>query len=55
MKSDLLRETFMSEVSASVPTAVLAPPVAEPVDGVALLEQVPHDSPLRTAIHEAQR
>jgi hypothetical protein len=55
MKSDLLRQTFMVQVSAAVPRAVLAPPVAEPVDGVALLEQVPHDSPLQTAIHEAQR
>jgi N-acetylglucosamine kinase-like BadF-type ATPase len=55
MKSDLLRETFISEVSAAVPTAVLAPPVAEPVDGVALLEHVPDDSPLQAAIHEAQR
>jgi N-acetylglucosamine kinase-like BadF-type ATPase len=55
MKSDLLRETFMAEVSAAVPTAVLAPPVAEPVDGVALLEHVPDDSPLQAAIHEAQR
>jgi N-acetylglucosamine kinase-like BadF-type ATPase len=55
MKSDLLRETFASEVSAVVPTAVLAPPVSEPVDGVALLELVPDDSPLQTAIHEAQR
>jgi glucosamine kinase len=55
MKSDLLRETFISEVSAAVPGAVLAPPVAEPVDGVALLEHVPDDSPLQAAIHEAQR
>jgi hypothetical protein len=55
MKSDLLRETFMAEVSAAVPSAVLAPPVAEPVDGVALLEHVPDDSPLQAAIHEAQR
>lgn len=55
MKSDLLRETFIAEVSAAVPTAVLAPPVAKPVDGVALLEHVPHDSPLQAAIHEAQR
>jgi N-acetylglucosamine kinase-like BadF-type ATPase len=55
MKSDLLRETFIFEVSTAVPSAVLAPPVAEPVDGVALLEHVPHDSPLQTAIHEAQR
>jgi N-acetylglucosamine kinase-like BadF-type ATPase len=55
MKSDLLRETFMTEVSAAIPTAVLAPPVSEPVDGVALLEHVPHDSPLQAAIHEAQR
>ena len=55
MKSDLLRETFIFEVSAAVPNAVLAPPVAEPVDGVALLEHVPDDSPLQTAIHEAHR
>jgi len=55
MKSDLLRETFIAEVSAAVPTAVLAPPVAEPVDGVALLELVPNDSPLQAAIHEARR
>jgi N-acetylglucosamine kinase-like BadF-type ATPase len=55
MKSDLLRETFIAEVSAAVPTAVLAPPVAEPVDGVALLEHVPNDSPLQAAIHEARR
>jgi hypothetical protein len=55
MKSDLLRETFIAEVSAAAPTAVLAPPVAEPVDGVALLEHVPHDSPLQAAIHEAGR
>ena len=55
MKSDLLRETFISEVSAAVPRAVLAPPVAEPVDGVALLEHVPNESPLQSAIHEAHR
>jgi hypothetical protein len=55
MKSDLLRETFIAEVSVAVPTAVLAPPVAEPVDGVALLEHLPEDSPLGTAVHEALR
>lgn len=55
MKSDLLRETFIFEVSAAVPNAVLAPPVAEPVDGVALLEHVPDDSPLQSAIYSSSR
>jgi N-acetylglucosamine kinase-like BadF-type ATPase len=55
MKSDLLRETFIAEVLRAVPTAVLAPPVAEPVEGVALLERVPAESPLQSAIHEAKR
>lgn len=55
MKSDLLRETFISEVSAAVPSAVLAPPAAEPVDGVALLDHVPHDSPLLSEIYSSSR
>jgi N-acetylglucosamine kinase-like BadF-type ATPase len=55
MKSDLLRETFIAEVSVAVPTAVLAPPVAEPVDGVALLEHVPNDSPLLSEIYSSSR
>ena len=55
MKSDLLRETFIAEVLRAVPAAVLAPPVAEPVDGVALLEHVPAESPLVPAIHSATR
>jgi N-acetylglucosamine kinase-like BadF-type ATPase len=50
MKSDLLRETFKAEVSAAVPRAVLAPPVADPVDGVALLEHVPASSPLNSLV-----
>jgi len=55
MKSDLLRETFIAEVLRAVPDAVLAAPDGEPIDGVALLEHVPHDSPLHAAIHEARR
>jgi glucosamine kinase len=55
MKSDLLRETFIAEVTRQVPRAVLAPPVGEPVDGVALLEHVPTGSPLMPVIHTATR
>lgn len=55
MKADLLRETFIAEVLRAVPGAILAAPVGEPVDGVALLERVPEESPLRPVIHTATR
>lgn len=55
MKADLLRETFIAEVLRAVPGAVLAAPVGEPVEGVALLERVPDESPLRPVIYTATR
>ncbi len=55
MKSDLLRESFAMELVARIPHAVLVPPVGEPIDGVALLELVPDESPLRPVIHESTR
>jgi N-acetylglucosamine kinase-like BadF-type ATPase len=55
MKSDLLRETFIAEILRQVPRPAVSPPIGEPIDGVALLPEVPSSSPLTAVIHTASR
>lgn len=55
MKAELLRDAFISSIAQAVPLAVFAEPVAEPIDGVALIEQLPEASHLRSVIHTASR
>jgi glucosamine kinase len=55
MKSRLLRETFTSEVTSRIPNADIVPPLADPIDGVAMLESASTVSPFREAIHSARR
>jgi N-acetylglucosamine kinase-like BadF-type ATPase len=55
MKVDLLRELFIVSIKKSVPTASFHEPLAEPIDGVALLPILAHDSPLLSVAHSAER
>jgi N-acetylglucosamine kinase-like BadF-type ATPase len=55
MKAELLKESFLAHIAEAVPHAEFAEPVAEPIDGVAAIDLLPEESPLRTVIHTAQR
>jgi len=55
MKADLLKNTFIESIRAAVPTASFHEPIAEPIDGVALLPTLLADSPLRKVVHSATR
>lgn len=55
MKADLLKNTFIESIKAVVPTASFHEPIAEPIDGVALLPTLLADSPLRKVVHSAKR
>lgn len=55
MKAEILKDAFLSSVADAVPHAVFAEPLAEPIDGVAVMEHLAEDSPLRQVIHTAQR
>ena len=55
MKSELLRNAFGSAIKASAPSAMLQQPIGEPIDGVALLPNVPKDSPLSAKIYSARK
>lgn len=55
MKAHLLKESFVSHIAEAVPHAQFAEPLAEPIDGVAVMDQLPETSPLRSVIHTAAR
>jgi len=55
MKAELLKNSFVDAVKASVPHASFHEPIAEPIDGVALLPTLSADSPLRKVVHSAER
>jgi N-acetylglucosamine kinase-like BadF-type ATPase len=55
MKAQLLKDSFIRNIHDAVPHAEFAEPVAEPIDGVAVMEFLSEDSPLRRVIHTAQR
>jgi N-acetylglucosamine kinase-like BadF-type ATPase len=55
MKAQLLKESFQAHIAQAVPHAVFAEPKAEPIDGVAVMDFLAEDSPLRRVIHTAQR
>jgi len=55
MKADLLKNSFIESIKAAVPTASFHEPIAEPIDGVALLPTLLADSPLRKVVHSATR
>ena len=55
MKAQLLKDSFLSNIAEAVPHAVFAEPLAEPIDGVAVMDFLAEDSPLRRVIHTAQR
>jgi hypothetical protein len=55
MKADFLREFFIDSIKKAVPTASFHEPLAEPIDGVALLPTLAHDSPLLSVVHSAER
>lgn len=55
MKAQLLKDSFVAHIAHAVPHAVFAEPVAEPIDGVAVLDALPGNSPLRSVIHTAER
>jgi glucosamine kinase len=55
MQAKLLREEFANEIKKSLPSAQVIEPVGQPIDGVALLNQIPTDSPLRELVFIANR
>jgi glucosamine kinase len=55
MQAKLLREEFANEIKKSLPSAQVIEPVGQPIDGVALLSQIPTDSPLRELVFTANR
>lgn len=55
MKSELLRNSFITAIKSAAPNAVMQQPLGEPIDGVALLPSVPSDSPLSEKIFKASR
>jgi N-acetylglucosamine kinase-like BadF-type ATPase len=55
MKAQLLKDSFIRNIHEAVPHAEFAEPVAEPIDGVAVMEFLSEDSPLRRVIHTAHR
>jgi glucosamine kinase len=55
MQAKLLREEFAKEIKKSLPSAQVIEPIGQPIDGVALLSQIPTDSPLRELVFTANR
>jgi glucosamine kinase len=55
MQAKLLREEFANEIKKSLPSAQVIEPIGQPIDGVALLSQIPSDSPLRELVFKANR
>ena len=55
MQAKLLREEFANQIKKSLPSAQVIEPVGQPIDGVALLNQIPTDSPLRELVFIANR
>jgi len=55
IKADLLREAFIAAIIRAVPTAQVQEPIAEPIEGVALLPSLLEDSPIHKAIFAAER
>lgn len=55
MQAKLLREEFANEIKKSLPSAQVIEPVGQPIDGAALLNQIPTNSPLRELVFIANR
>ena len=55
MKAEMLKDAFVSAVVNAVPQAQFVSPLAEPIEGVALMTSLPEASPLRVSIHTASR
>ena len=55
MKAEMLKDAFVSGVVNAVPQAQFVSPLAEPIEGVALMTSLPEASPLRARIHSASR
>ncbi|MDH6238785.1 BadF/BadG/BcrA/BcrD ATPase family protein [Aurantimicrobium minutum] len=55
MKAEMLKDAFVSAVVKAVPQAQFVSPLAEPIEGVALMSSLPEASPLRASIHTASR
>ena len=55
MKADVLKSSFVDSLLKRLPAATLQEPIAEPIDGVALIPSLPADSPLREAVYSAER
>ncbi|MDH6277057.1 glucosamine kinase [Aurantimicrobium minutum] len=55
MKAQQLKESFLAHIAEVVPHAEFAEPLAEPIDGVAVMDLLPQTSPLRSVIHTAIR
>lgn len=55
MKAEMLKDAFVSAVVNAVPQAQFVSPLAEPIEGVALMTSLPEASPLRASIHTASR
>ena len=55
MKAQLLKDSFLAHIAEAVPHAEFTEPLAEPIEGVAVMDLLPETSPLRAVIHTAQR
>ena len=54
MRAESLRQAFVQSITALSPSATVAQPLAEPIEGVALLPQIPSDSPLLELVYLAR-
>lgn len=55
MKSTLLKDALIENISSKVPNARFHEPLGEPIEGVALIPTLAPDSPLRTLIYSSER
>lgn len=51
MRADSLREAFIENLVSILPGALISAPIAEPIDGVALLPSIPAGSPLLDVVY----
>jgi N-acetylglucosamine kinase-like BadF-type ATPase len=54
MRADALREAFISNLVSIFPGASIAEPIAEPIEGVALLPSIPAESPLLEVVYSSR-
>lgn len=53
MRADALREAFIENLVSILPGASISSPIAEPIEGVALLPSIPAESPLLEVVYSS--